>query len=174
MSAHFWNSSKSVAKGAQRRPVLLPCLLHVLFPRHRRFLGAGFHLNQLSRFQVHLKPAVHSGSRQQVNPTPYGHSRLAGKFGRPKANPTGSVRFPSCSSPASVLGSAAAPCCPASDCCDVLLRSSRLCGIELPIALFDAAGPLVPGNRGADMVRASALACSGDSCCVLPVARART
>jgi len=42
--------------------------------------------------------------------------------------------------------------------CDALLRSSRLCGIELPIALFDAAGPLVPGNRGADMVRASALA----------------
>src|SRR5690242_912135 len=51
---------------------------------------------------------------------------------------------------------------PTSDCCDVLLRSSRLCGIELSIAFFDAAGPLVPGNRGADMVRASALACSGD------------
>jgi hypothetical protein len=43
-----------------------------------------------------------------------------------------------------------------------LLRPDRLCGIELSIALFDAAGPLVPGNRGADMVRASALACSGD------------
>jgi hypothetical protein len=50
---------------------------------------------------------------------------------------------------------------PASDC-DALLRPGPLCGIELPIALFDAAGPLVPGNRGADMVRASALACSGD------------
>ena len=28
--------------------------------------------------------------------------------------------------------------------------------------LFYAAGPLVPGNGGADMVRASALACNGD------------
>jgi len=50
---------------------------------------------------------------------------------------------------------------PASDC-DALLRSGRLCGIELPIALFDAAGAIVPGNRGSDMVRARALACSGD------------
>ena len=45
---------------------------------------------------------------------------------------------------------------------DALLRPGRLCGIEPPIALFDAAGPLVPGNRGADMVRASARACSCD------------
>jgi hypothetical protein len=30
--------------------VLLACLLHVLLPRQRRFLGAGLHLNQLSRF----------------------------------------------------------------------------------------------------------------------------
>jgi hypothetical protein len=36
--------------------------------------------------------------------------------------------------------------------------SRRLQGGELPIALFDAASPFVPGNRGADMVRASALA----------------
>ena len=36
--------------------------------------------------------------------------------------------------------------------------SRRLHGVELPIALFDAASPFVPGNRGADMVRASALA----------------
>jgi hypothetical protein len=35
-------------------------------------------------------------------------------------------------------------------------------GVEFPIALFDAARPLVPGKRGADMVGASALACSGD------------
>jgi hypothetical protein len=33
-------------------------------------------------------------------------------------------------------------------------------GIELPVALLDAANPLVNGS--ADMVRASALACSGD------------
>ena len=45
---------------------------------------------------------------------------------------------------------------------DALLRPARLCGIELPIALFDAAGPLEPGNRGTDMVRANAFACSGD------------
>ena len=43
-----------------------------------------------------------------------------------------------------------------------LLRLRRLRGVELPVALFDAASPLVPGNGGADMVRASALACSGD------------
>jgi hypothetical protein len=42
------------------------------------------------------------------------------------------------------------------------LRLCRLRGIELPVALFDAASPLVPGNGGADMVRASPLACSGD------------
>jgi hypothetical protein len=35
-------------------------------------------------------------------------------------------------------------------------------GIELPVALFDAAGPLMPANGGTDMVRASALACCGD------------
>src|SRR5215469_14119032 len=50
---------------------------------------------------------------------------------------------------------------PASDC-DALLRPGRLYGIELPTTLFDAPGALVPGNRGADMVWASALACSGD------------
>jgi hypothetical protein len=43
-----------------------------------------------------------------------------------------------------------------------LLRPRRPYGVELFVALFDAASPLVPGNGGADMVRASALACSGD------------
>ena len=43
-----------------------------------------------------------------------------------------------------------------------LLRPRRLHDVELPFALFDAAGPLVPGNRGADMVWASAFACGGD------------
>jgi DDE family transposase len=43
-----------------------------------------------------------------------------------------------------------------------LLRPRRLRGVELPVALFDAASPLVPGNDDADMVRASPLACSGD------------
>src|ERR1700730_14536734 len=38
----------------------------------------------------------------------------------------------------------------------------RLRGVELSIPLFDTAGPLVPGNRGADVVRASPLACGGD------------
>jgi hypothetical protein len=39
--------------------VLLPCLLHVLLPRHRRLLGAGFHLSQLSRFRgpPHIRTA---------------------------------------------------------------------------------------------------------------------
>ena len=43
-----------------------------------------------------------------------------------------------------------------------LLRPRRLRGVELPVALFDAARPLVPGNDDADMVRARPLACSGD------------
>ena len=43
-----------------------------------------------------------------------------------------------------------------------LHRLRRLTGVELPVALFDAASPLVAGNGGADMVRASSLACSGD------------
>ena len=38
----------------------------------------------------------------------------------------------------------------------------RLHGVEPPVTLFDAASPLVPGNRGADMVRARALAYSSD------------
>src|ERR1700719_2855136 len=38
----------------------------------------------------------------------------------------------------------------------------RLRGVEFPVALFDAANALVPGNGGADMIWASALACSGD------------
>ena len=43
-----------------------------------------------------------------------------------------------------------------------LLRPRRPYGVELFIALFNAARPLVPGNSGTDMVRASALACYGD------------
>jgi hypothetical protein len=46
-------------------------------------------------------------------------------------------------------------------------RSALLCprslrGVEFPVALFDAASALVPGNGGADMVRASSLACDGN------------
>src|SRR4029077_745752 len=44
----------------------------------------------------------------------------------------------------------------------VLLRSGRLRGVELPVTLLDSAGPLVPGKGSANMVGASALACSGD------------
>src|SRR5215471_4770545 len=44
----------------------------------------------------------------------------------------------------------------------VLLRSHRLRGVELPVALFDAARPFVPGNGPADMVWASAFACRSD------------
>jgi hypothetical protein len=43
-----------------------------------------------------------------------------------------------------------------------LLRPGRLCGVEFPVALFDAASPLVPSDDDADMVRASALASGGD------------
>jgi hypothetical protein len=43
-----------------------------------------------------------------------------------------------------------------------LLHIRRLCGVQLLVALFDAASPLVAGNGDADMVRASGLAGSGD------------
>jgi hypothetical protein len=43
-----------------------------------------------------------------------------------------------------------------------LLGRRRLHDVELPVAPFDAASPLMPGNDDADMVRASALARSGD------------
>jgi hypothetical protein len=45
---------------------------------------------------------------------------------------------------------------------DLSVLRRRLRGVEFPVALFDAAGPLVPGDDDADMVRASSLACSGD------------
>ena len=44
----------------------------------------------------------------------------------------------------------------------VLLRSHRLRNVELPLALFDAASPLVSRKSHADMVWASALTRSGD------------
>src|SRR5262245_48755203 len=43
-----------------------------------------------------------------------------------------------------------------------LHRLHRLRGIELPVSLFNAASPLVPGKGHADMVWASPLACGGD------------
>jgi hypothetical protein len=46
--------------------------------------------------------------------------------------------------------------------CGALHRHRRLRRVEPPVALFDAASALVAGNGGADMVRASSLACSGD------------
>src|SRR5215813_14214800 len=46
--------------------------------------------------------------------------------------------------------------------CGGLHRLHRLRGIELPVSLFNAASPLVPGKGHADMVWASPLACGGD------------
>ena len=43
-----------------------------------------------------------------------------------------------------------------------LRRLRRLRGVELAVALFDAASPLEAGNGCADVIRASSLACSGD------------
>jgi hypothetical protein len=63
--------------------------------------------------------------------------------------------------PAGRLGPAGVPFIVASDR-RALLRSRRLRGVELPVALLDAASPLVPGNRGADMVRASPFARGGN------------
>ena len=44
----------------------------------------------------------------------------------------------------------------------VWLCPGRLCGVEFPVALFDAASPFVSGKDDADVVWASAFACSGD------------
>ena len=63
--------------------------------------------------------------------------------------------------PAGRLGPVGVPFIVASDR-RALLRSRRLRGVELPVALFDAASPFVPGNGGTDMVGASPLACSGN------------
>ena|SRR5215472_6409318 len=43
-----------------------------------------------------------------------------------------------------------------------LLRSRHVSSVKLPIALFDAASPLVPGNSGADMVWACPFARRGN------------
>ena len=63
----------------------------------------------------------------------------------------------------------------------ILLLDAARCSVSayrvhraFPHALFDVASPLVPGNSGADVVRAGLLACSGDFWCVLPIASART
>ena len=55
-----------------------------------------------------------------------------------------------------------------------LLRARQLRSIELPIALLDAASPLVAGNDDAYMVGRAALQAAAISCCVLPFANART
>jgi AraC-like ligand binding domain len=46
--------------------------------------------------------------------------------------------------------------------CTACFMSTSKKPVEFPIALFDAARPLVVGKGGADMVGASALACSSD------------
>jgi hypothetical protein len=43
-----------------------------------------------------------------------------------------------------------------------LLGPGRMCGVEFPVALLDASGSLVPGNRGADMIWASSSARGGN------------
>lgn len=61
-----------------------------------------------------------------------------------------------------------------------LFFARRLRCVEFAILFFDAASALVAGNDGADVVRASSLACSGDfllcpaGCqCQNPIAEAR-
>jgi hypothetical protein len=58
--------------------------------------------------------------------------------------------------------------------CGVLHHLRCLRGVEFPVALFDAASPLVAGDGGADMVRASSLAHSGDFLLRLAFAKAST
>ena len=62
--------------------------------------------------------------------------------------------------------------------CAMLDRSrfgllGRLRRIELAVALFDAAGPLVPGERDADWLARTPSHAAAISCCVRPFARAR-
>ena len=52
-----------------------------------------------------------------------------------------------------------------------LLR--RLRRIELPVALFDAAGSFVPGDGDADMVGANPVACRGDFLLCLAVCQGK-
>src|SRR6266567_2172195 len=52
--------------GLVRPVVLLACPLHVLLPRHRRFLGAGLHLSQLS----HFRGPAQSLSPSSLSPPP--------------------------------------------------------------------------------------------------------
>jgi hypothetical protein len=54
----------------ERRAVLLACLLHVLLPRHQRCLGAGLHLNQLSRFRGPPHTAGRGGARSSLSAAP--------------------------------------------------------------------------------------------------------
>ena len=60
-----------------------------------------------------------------------------------------------------LLGSAGAFCRAVSDRAR-LRRPGGLRGVEFPVALFDAASPFVSGKDDADVVWASAFACSGD------------
>jgi hypothetical protein len=67
----------------------------------------------------------------------------------PRAKPSASASEP-----------AAADVClhPVSDR-GALLRLCRLCGVQFPVALFDATRPFVPGNDDTDVVWTSPLAC---------------
>ena len=60
-----------------------------------------------------------------------------------------------------LLGRPALSCRPVSDSAR-LRRPGGLRGVEFPVALFDTASPFVSGKDDADVVWASAFACSGD------------
>jgi hypothetical protein len=55
-----------------------------------------------------------------------------------------------------------------------LLRPCSPCGVEFSVALFDAASPFVSRKDDADWFGRAFLHAAAISCCVLPVARART
>ena len=62
--------------------VLLACPLHVLLPRHRRLLGAGLHLSQLSHLRgpAQLHRDIFHWTASAGNP--YAASRQPGKAER--------------------------------------------------------------------------------------------
>ena len=81
-------------------------------------------------------------------------------YGRPQMR-TGCAQRRSISPPTFRLLSGPAGASVVSDR-GALFGFSRVRRVQLSVALLDAASPLVPGNRGADMVWAGVLACSGD------------
>jgi len=121
-------------------------------PARRR---SGDHTLSLETHAAHLIAADRQRARL----------RLFGRFSLGNLPPLAPLNLAVGGPPSAQQKGTTATCTPASfpgSDRGALLRSRRLRGVELPVALFDTASALMPGNGDADMVRASVLACSGD------------